>query len=365
MKPTCVDTVSLAAHQDLRVPSGPPCNNRRRLAAALAAHAVLAAHRHSRRNGRPAVLFELDSRRFYIFDSSSTRRTSSTSHRAAAALGLLAVSSSPRWPGGCAATLTRRRSAPRIAMAVGRRLRATGLAHETNAAPWSAAKLLRRGRQTGRVDRHRAVDGLQLRRLLHAIRELGAAARLDWRTVLFYAASPPGATPASCRAGASTAFRALPGLDVRPRHADHRLRHERGEPPGAKAAQERSGGGGGRDAACYQAGACIQVCRPAYLASIKDAVRLSAAPYASTCDAMMWPRSANTPARCYDTLNGVNGASRRRGACAVLRNRACLVYGDGAAGVAMVAASVAAALALQGQPVVRDRSTLARIVDDG
>ena len=122
-----------------------------------------------------------------------------------------------------------------------------------DAAPWSARQAAAQGRQAPAVGGVRAVDRLHLRRLLHADHEPGErrsgalVERLGNVLGAVLRARHLGQRRLPARAGLQVhvSLRALPERDVRPQHADHRLRRDarraaRAAPPrAAERAAER------------------------------------------------------------------------------------------------------------------------------
>jgi ferredoxin len=217
--------------------------------------------------GRQMVLFDLAARRFYIFGLVLYPQD------LIYLTGLLVVSalrcsSSPRWPDGCGAALpARRRCTPRSSCGSSARSKATA-ARACGLTPNLVAR--EAGEevvQALRVDRHRDVDRLHLRGLLHAGARTGHGLPADADgfvgSVLGFLLRLRHLRQRRLHARAGlqvhVPLRALPERHVRPRHAHRQLRHRNAASraaPRRKGPDPRTLGLGD----CIDCGLCVQVC---------------------------------------------------------------------------------------------------------
>ena len=165
-------------------------------------------------NGRPAVLLDLATRRFYIFGMvlhpQDVIYLAALLIISAFGLFLFTAVAGRLWCGfACPQTVY-----TEIYMWVERRFEGDRQARlKLDAAPWSATKLAKKGGKQARLARDRPLDRLHVRRLLHAgthARRRGDVASASARRPSDSAstASRPTATPATCASrSASTCAR--------------------------------------------------------------------------------------------------------------------------------------------------------------
>ncbi len=324
-------------------------------------------------NGRPALLFELASRRFYIFDlvlyPQDFIYLTALLLLAAYALFFFTALAGRLWCGyACPQTVY-----TEIFMWVERRIEGDRPQRiKLDAAPWSLNKLARKGGKHAAWIVIALWTGFTFAGYFTPIRDLAHATLAfelgSWQTfwVLFYAFATWGNAgfmrEQVCKYMCPYArFQsAMFDRDTLIISYDN----QRGEPRGAR--QRKGDPAAAAQGECVDCGLCVQVCPTGI--DIRKGLQyecIGCAACIDACDAMMTKIGQPTGLVRYDTLNGMEqGLTPAQRLRRVLRPRV-LVYG----GVLLaITTAVAASLALRAPfkvDVVRDRSTLARIVDDG
>ena len=324
-------------------------------------------------NGRPAVLFELGSRRFYIFDlvlyPQDFIYLTALLLLSAYSLFFFTAVAGRLWCGyACPQTVY-----TEIFMAVERRLEGDRAQRmKLDAAPWSAAKLLRKGGKQAAWIAIALWTGFSFAGYFTPIRELGAAALAlelgPWQTfwVLFYAFATWGNAgfmrEQVCKYMCPYARFQSAMFDRDTLIISYDTK--RGEPRGARL--RKGNPAAATQGACVDCGLCVQVCPTGI--DIRKGLQyecIGCAACIDACDAMMAKIGQPAGLVRYDTLNGMEqGLTAAQRLRRVLRPRV-LVYGVVLLAITL---AVAASIALRSPfkvDVVRDRSTLARIVDDG
>ena len=240
-----------------------------------------------------------------------------------------------------------------------------------DAAPWSAAKL-RKGGKDGRVDRHRAVDGLHFAGYFAHPRTRRRRARTrlrPWQTfwVLFYAFAT-WATPASMREQVCKYMCPYARFQSAMFDRDTLIISydtKRGEPRGARL--RKGDPAAATQGACVDCGLCVQVCPTGI--DIRKGLQyecIGCAACIDACDAMMAKIGQPAGLMRYDTptawSRGLTAAWRR---CAACCGRACWSTAWCCWRSRSWWRRASRCARRSKVDVVRDRSTLARIVDDG
>ncbi len=323
-------------------------------------------------NGRQAVLFDLEARRFYVFGlvlyPQDFIYLTALLLISAYALFLFTAVAGRLWCGyACPQTVY-----SEIFMAIERRFEGDRSARmKLDAAPWSADKLLRKGGKHAAWIALALWTGFSFVGYFTPVRELGAAALAaqlsGWETfwTFFYGFATygnagfmreqvckymcPYARFQSAMFDRDTLIITYDG--------------QRGEPRGPRS---RKGDDAAAQGACVDCGLCVQVCPTGI--DIRKGLQyecIGCAACVDACDSMMTKLRLPTGLVRYDTLNGLaqhlSPAQRLR---RVLRPRV-LVYG---AVLLAIVTAVGTSLALRTPfklDIVRDRATLARLVDDG
>ena len=324
-------------------------------------------------NGQPLMLFDLDARRFHVlglvlFPQDFIYLTALLVISALALFFFTAVAGR-LWCGyACPQTVY-----TEIFMAVERRLEGDRAQRmKLDAAPWSAAKLLRKGGKQAAWIAIALWTGFSFAGYFTPIRELGAAALAlelgPWQTfwVLFYAFATWGNAgfmrEQVCKYMCPYARFQSAMFDRDTLIISYDTK--RGEPRGARL--RKGDPAAATQGACVDCGLCVQVCPTGI--DIRKGLQyecIGCAACIDACDAMMAKIGQPAGLVRYDTLNGMEqGLTAAQRLRRVLRPRV-LVYGVVLLAITLV---VAASIALRSPfkvDVVRDRSTLARIVDDG
>ena len=322
-------------------------------------------------NGRQAVLFDLEARRFYIgglvLYPQDFIYLTSLLLLAAYSLFLFTAVAGRLWCGyACPQTVY-----SEIFMWIERRIEGDRNARiKLDAAPWSAAKLLRKGGKQAAWIALALFTGFTFVGYFNPIRDLaGSAASLQlsgWQTfwTLFYGFATYGNAgfmrEQVCRYMCPYARFQSAMFDKDTLIITYDA--QRGEPRGARSRKADAAGLG----ACVDCNLCVQVCPTGI--DIRKGLQyecIGCAACVDACDGVMARLGLPTGLVRYDTQHGLEQqltpAQRLR---RVLRPRV-VVYGTV---LLLIAAGVATSLALRPPfkvDVVRDRATLARIVDDG
>nr|WP_310734483.1 cytochrome c oxidase accessory protein CcoG [Piscinibacter defluvii] len=324
-------------------------------------------------NGRQAVLFDLEARRFYVgglvlYPQDFVYLTALLLI-SAYALFLFTAVAGRLWCGyACPQTVY-----TELFMAIERRVEGDRNARmKLDAAPWSAAKLLRKGGKHAAWIALALWTGFTFVGYFTPVRQLaGSALALDlsgWETfwTFFYGFATYG----------NAGFMREQVCKYMCPHARFQSAMfdrdtliitydtQRGEPRGARTRNEAPGAAA--QGACVDCGLCVQVCPTGI--DIRKGLQyecIGCAACVDACDSMMTRLRLPTGLVRYDTLNGLAqqlGAAQRLRR--VLRPRV-LVYG---AVLLAIVTAVGTSLALRTPfkaDIVRDRATLARLVDDG
>jgi cytochrome c oxidase accessory protein FixG len=322
-------------------------------------------------NGRQAVLFDLEARRFYIgglvLYPQDFIYLTSLLLLAAYSLFLFTAVAGRLWCGyACPQTVY-----SEIFMWIERRIEGDRNARiKLDAAPWSGVKLLRKGGKQAAWIAVALFTGFTFVGYFNPIRDLaGAAASLQlsgWQTfwTLFYGFATYGNAgfmrEQVCKYMCPYARFQSAMFDKDTLIITYDA--QRGEPRGARSRKGDAAGLG----ACVDCNLCVQVCPTGI--DIRKGLQyecIGCAACVDACDGVMARLGLPTGLVRYDTQHGLEQrltpAQRAR---RVLRPRV-VVYG---AVLLLIAAGVATSLALRSPfkvDVVRDRATLARIVDDG
>ncbi len=324
-------------------------------------------------NGRPAVLFELASRRFYIFDlvlyPQDFIYLTALLLLSAYSLFFFTAVAGRLWCGyACPQTVY-----SEIFMWVERKFEGDRPQRmKLDAAPWSGEKLLRKGGKQAAWIAIALWTGFTFAGYFTPIRDLAASALAlqlgPWQTfwVLFYGFATWGNAgfmrEQVCKYMCPYARFQSAMFDRDTLIISYDAK--RGEPRGARL--RKSDPAAAAQGACVDCGLCVQVCPTGI--DIRKGLQyecIGCAACVDACDAMMTKIGQPIGLVRYDTLNGIEqglapGDRLRR----VFRPRV-LVYGTVLVAITM---AVAISIALRSPfkvDVVRDRSTLARIVDDG
>ena len=322
-------------------------------------------------NGRQAVLFDLEARRFYIgglvLYPQDFIYLTSLLLLAAYSLFLFTAVAGRLWCGyACPQTVY-----SEIFMWIERRIEGDRNARiKLDTAPWGAAKLLRKGGKQAAWIALALLTGFTFVGYFNPIRDLaGAAASLQlsgWQTfwTLFYGFATFGNAgfmrEQVCKYMCPYARFQSAMFDKDTLIITYDA--QRGEPRGARSRKGDAAGLG----ACVDCNLCVQVCPTGI--DIRKGLQyecIGCAACVDACDGVMTRLGQPTGLVRYDTQHGLEQqltpAQRAR---RVLRPRV-VVYGTV---LLLIAAGVATSLALRPPfkvDVVRDRATLARIVDDG
>ncbi len=324
-------------------------------------------------NSRPAVLFELSSRRFYIFDlvlyPQDFIYLTALLLLAAYSLFFFTAVAGRLWCGyACPQTVY-----SEIFMWVERRIEGDRPQRmKLDTAPWSGAKLLRKGGKQAAWIAIALWTGFSFVGYFTPIRELaGAALALElgpWQTfwVLFYGFATWGNAgfmrEQVCKYMCPYARFQSAMFDRDTLIISYDTK--RGEPRGARV--RKGDAAAASQGECVDCGLCVQVCPTGI--DIRKGLQyecIGCAACVDACDAMMLKIGQPTGLVRYDTLNGMEqGLAAGQRLRRVFRPRV-LIYGTVLLAITM---AVAVSIALRSPfkvDVVRDRSTLARIVDDG
>ena len=324
-------------------------------------------------NGRPAVLLELTSRRFYIFDlvlyPQDFIYLTALLLLAAYSLFFFTAIAGRLWCGyACPQTVS-----TEIFMWVERRIEGDRPQRmKLDAAAWTADKLLRRGGKQMAWIAIALWTGFTFVGYFTPIRVLVASAvQLSlgpWETfwVLFYAFATWGNAgymrEQVCKYMCPYARFQSAMFDRDTLIISYDAK--RGEPRGARL--RKSDPAAAAQGACVDCGLCVQVCPTGI--DIRKGLQyecIGCAACVDACDGMMAKIGQPTGLVRYDTLNGMDeGLSPVERLKRVLRPRV-LVYGT-----VLIAITLAVAASVALRPpfkvdVMRDRTTLSRIVDDG
>jgi len=324
-------------------------------------------------NGRPAVLFELASRRFYIFDlvlyPQDFIYLTALLLLAAYSLFFFTAVAGRLWCGyACPQTVY-----SEIFMWIERRIEGDRPQRmKLDAAPWSPAKLARKGGKQLAWISVALWTGFTFAGYFTPIRELATATMAlnlgPWQTfwVLFYGFATWGNAgfmrEQVCKYMCPYARFQSAMFDRDTLIISYDTK--RGEPRGARL--RKSDPAAAAQGACVDCGLCVQVCPTGI--DIRKGLQyecIGCAACVDACDGMMTRIGQPTGLVRYDTLNGMEqGLSPADRMKRVLRPRV-LVYG---AVLLLITAAVGVSLAMRTPfkvDIVRDRSTLARLVEDG
>ncbi len=324
-------------------------------------------------NDRPAVLFELASRRFYIFGlvlyPQDFIYLTALLLLSAYALFFFTAVAGRLWCGyACPQTVY-----SEIFMWVERRIEGDRPRRmKLDAAPWGAEKLLRKGGKQLVWIAIALWTGFTFAGYFTPIRELaGGVASLSlgpWQTfwVLFYSFATWGNAgfmrEQVCKYMCPYARFQSAMFDRDTLIISYDA--QRGEPRGARL--RKGDPAAAAQGACVDCGLCVQVCPTGI--DIRKGLQyecIGCAACVDACDAMMTKIGQPTGLVRYDTLNGMEqGLTPAQRLRRVFRPRV-LIYGTVLVAITLaVAASIATRSPLR-VDVVRDRNTLARLVDDG